>query len=253
MKLTILGTGTWQPHDGNASAGYVVETAQTALKLDFGRGNLMRMAEAGIDWKALDAILVSHRHPDHIADMMQYFQAYGLEHDGGFSDNDTIKQIELLGPSGFTSFFQQFRMVVDTRWAHIPEVQEMFEQTVQIGDATITATEVEHSAPSVGYRIESEGKSLVYTGDTGYTENLLQLAEDATVMLTECYWANGQEGEGHLTPRQIAEIANEARVRTVVLTHYPAGEEERQLRKDQVKEDFKGRVIAAEDLQVIEI
>lgn len=253
MKLTVLGTGTWQPHTELASAGYVVETESTTLKLDFGRANLLRMAQAGIDWRTIDALLISHRHPDHIADLMQYFQAYGLEHDAAFSPNSDIKQIGILGPKDFKRFFQQFRMVVDTHWSHIPEVVEMYDQAVQIGDCRITSAVMEHSAPSVAYRIEADGKTLVYTGDTGYTENLVELAQDASVLLAECNWENGQEQEGHLAPSQIAEIANKARVRTVVLTHYPAGEEERQKRVEQLKHDFKGRVIAAEDLQVIEI
>lgn len=253
MKLTILGTGTWQPDTEHASSGYVVESDDTMIKLDFGRGNLLNMVQAGIDWRSLDALLVSHRHPDHIGDLLQYFQAYGLEHDGGFSDN-SIKELQILGPKNFKSFFQQFRMIVDTRWAHIPEVEEMYEQQeIVIGDFTITAAEMEHSAPTVGYRLEAEEKSLVYTGDTGYTENLIELAQDASALLTECYFENGKEAEGHFTPRQIAEIANKARVRTVVLTHYPTNQEARDLRRDQLKEDFKGKVIAAEDLQVIEI
>lgn len=260
MKLTLLGTGDWKPHTPHASAGYVLQTATTTLKLDFGRGNLLRMAESGIDWRDIDAILVSHTHPDHVADFMQYFQAYSLTH-SEYDDTAAaarIKEVQLFGPKGFANFFEHFRRTIVVNWKHIPTVEEMFEQTVQIGDCTITAAHVEHSVDAVGYRIETttpEGKQqvLCYTGDTGYCDELIELAQDADILLTECYWENGQEQPGHLTPQQVATVANEACVRHVVLTHYPAAPEARAKRLEQLKVDYKGRVTAGEDLQVIEI
>lgn len=249
MKLTILGSGDFRPDVPLASAGYIVEAGNTMLKLDFGRGNLMRMAEAGIDWKNMSAILISHIHPDHIGDLMQYLQAFTLFRDQRKLDHD----IPFFGPKGFPAYFDHFRRSIQTSWTHIPEVKEIIDERFAVGDCAISALTMKHSQVNNGYRIEHNGKVLCYTGDTEINDNLFELAHNADVLLTECSARNSDTLNGHMRPTDIARVAREANVRHVVLTHYPAEIEERKHRLNELRNEFAGQVTASNDLMTIEI
>lgn len=249
MKLTLIGTSNYELEHANASAGYVVQTKTTTLKLDFGRSNLTGMVHSGIDWKQLDAILISHVHPDHVSDLVQYLQLYTLYRDSG----RLTKDIQLVGPEGFNNWFELLKQVVSTNWKHIPTTREVMNSMLTIGNAHIEVAPMKHVIPTVGYRIEANGKTLCYTGDAAYSPELVKLAKNVDVLLTECSATNEQETEVHMRPKDIARVAQEAKVKTVVLTHYPTEPATRKALADQVRAECKTTVIAGSDSQVIEL
>lgn len=249
MKLTLLGTGDWRIDHPVASAGYVVQYNNTTVKLDFGRGNLLNMAKAGIDWKSIDAIFISHPHPDHISDLFQYLQAYTLSHD----DGTLTKQVPIYGPKGFKNYFEQLRRTILTVWDHIPEVHELYDETITIGDLAITAAPTQHVIDNIAVRIEGGGKSLCYTGDAARTDQLTELARGADLLLTECYSQGRDETEGHMGTEDVAQLVNESGVKQVVLTHYIADPAQRQARAEGVAAGTPVSVTAGTDLQVIEL
>ncbi|MFH1426503.1 MAG: MBL fold metallo-hydrolase [Candidatus Kerfeldbacteria bacterium] len=249
MKVTLLGTGTFRPDTEHGSAGMTVQTETTAIQLDMGRGNLMNMARAGIDWKTLQAVYITHVHPDHISDIMQYLQAYTLLYETG----EVTTDLQIFGPRDFKAFFDHLRRVIITHWTKIPQVTDLIDETVAVGDMSVTAFPMTHTVEANGYRVEAGGQVLAYTGDTGMNENLVKLAHNADVLITECANTNHIIVEGHLSPKQIAQVATDANVKKVVLTHYPPKEEERQKRAEQVRQAFDGEVIAGQDTLVIEL
>lgn len=249
MKLTLIGTSNYELEHPFASAGYIVQTKTTTLKLDFGRSNLTGMVHSGIDWKQLDAILISHVHPDHVSDLVQYLQLYTLYRDSG----RLTKDIQLVGPEGFNNWFELLKQVVSTNWKHIPTTREVTNSTLSIGDAHIEVAPMKHVIPTVGYRIEANGTALCYTGDAAYSPELVTLAKNADVLLTECSATNEQETQVHMRPKDIARVAQEAKVKTVVLTHYPTDPATRKALADQVRAACKATVIAGSDNQVIEL
>lgn len=265
MKLTLLGTGDWRAHHPCASAGYVIQTDSTTLKLDMGRGNLLRMAEMGIDYRRIDAMLLSHMHPDHIADLMQYFQAFDLSHWGLQADlNEEEKAAALtdiilptyIGPEDFALFFEEYKKNIDTPWTFEPDIRSANTAEYTIGDLNITTALLQHNRPNIGFRIESEeGKVICYTGDTGPCDNLMSLAQDADILLTECYWTAGFKNRdgNHMSTTDIIEVATTANVKTVVLTHYPPEEHARKQRLEEIQLAYNGTVIAGHDKQIIEI
>lgn len=249
MKLTILGSSDFRLEYPLASAGYVLQTANTTLKLDFGRGNLVNMAHAGIDWKTLDAVLLTHMHPDHISDLFQYLQVFAhLNHTG-----EIKKQIALYGPRGFETFFDHFRRMIITSWDVIPTARDLFDDKITIGDCTVTTLPMQHSIDNVGYRIESGGRVLCYTGDTEMHDNLITLAHNAHALLVECSGTNDAPAPGHMRPTDIARVAREAGVRKVILTHYPGNPETRAQLVAAVKAECAAEVIGSNDLMTIDI
>jgi ribonuclease BN (tRNA processing enzyme) len=112
---------------------------------------------------------------------------------------------------------------------------------------------VEHNEESIAYRITSSGgHSIVYSGDTGYSENLIDLAKNADLLICESAMPDSMQARGHLTPSLAGEIAARAGAGKLVLTHfYPECDQvdiEQECRKT-----YAGPLILAEDLLRIEI
>ncbi len=249
MKLTLLGTGHFRPYRPIGSAGYTLTHEGQLLQLDFGRGNLMNMAKAGLDWTKLHHICISHVHPDHINDLYQFLQAWTITNDWGEIDSE----LTIYGPRGFKTFFNHYRTALITNWDKIPETVELFEDSFDAGPFSVTTAPMSHNIDCNGYRVEAGGKVLCYTGDTEINDNLIELAQGADVLLTECASTNEMEKNNHLRPTDIAAVASQAGVKKVVLTHYPGDPAERELRRAQVSQEFNGEVIGGEDLMEIEL
>jgi ribonuclease BN (tRNA processing enzyme) len=250
MKLTLLGTSDFRLDAPLASAGSIVEAGDTLLKLDFGRGNLVNLAHAGYDWRQLDAILLTHIHPDHIGDLFQYLQLFTVSNAFGEADNE----ITIYGPHGFEDYFPHLRQVIISIWDKLPTIKEVYDEQFTVGGVTVRTLPMKHTIDNAGYRLEADGKVLCYTGDTEPNANLVDLARDADLLLTECFGLDQpQPLDGHLRPQDIADLANRANVKKVVLTHYPANPDTRVQMRDQVRKRYTGEVVCGEDLMEIEI
>jgi ribonuclease BN (tRNA processing enzyme) len=117
----------------------------------------------------------------------------------------------------------------------------------------VKASGLLHTDSSLGYRLETqEGKSLVYSGDTDYCENIVSLAKGAHVLILECSFPNEMKVDGHLTPSLAGRIAREAGCRKLVLTHlYPPCNGKPVI--EQARREFSGHVVVAEDLMELTI
>ncbi len=117
---------------------------------------------------------------------------------------------------------------------------------IDLAGCRLSWAPAEHRRESIAYRLDHEGGAFAYTGDTEYSQSVVELARGADTLLIECSFPDEAPVPGHLTPSGVARIASEAGVRRVVLTHiYPAAD-----RLDLVSEvsrGFDGEVILAED------
>ena len=104
----------------------------------------------------------------------------------------------------------------------------------------------DHRPESIAYRLDSDRGSFVYTGDTGYTEPVVELARGADTVLIDCTFPDDRPFPGHLTPSGVARIASEAGVGRVVLTHISPQAERLDL-VSQVARGYAGEVMVAED------
>ena len=107
---------------------------------------------------------------------------------------------------------------------------------------------VEHNAESIAYRITgSGGKSVVYSGDTDFSENLVTLSKDADLLICESALPDELKVEGHLTPSLAGEIATRANVRKLVFTHFYPECDQVDIEK-QCRQTYDGPLVLAEDL-----
>ena len=246
MELILLGTGACVPGTDRNSSGYVVNYNGCLVLLDCGPGILRRMAEAKIDYWEIDIICLSHFHPDHVSDLAPFFLATKYT-----PDFTRTKPLTLIGPIGLKEFFHKLSELYGD-WLEEPnfpfQLKEFSEDSFAFNSLTICSKRMKHSKNSIGFRIKnSENKSITYSGDTGFCQSIIELANETDLLLIECSFPNSRKMEGHLTPAEVGKIAKTANVRKVVLTHlYPVFQNQNPV--DQVSENFNVEIIEGRDL-----
>jgi ribonuclease BN (tRNA processing enzyme) len=215
LELTVLGSqGTW-PGAGGQTCGYLLSHDGFHLWLDAGTGTFARLQEhIGID--EIGAILVTHGHTDHFVDMIPAFYA---RHYGGLGEPG----LPFYSPVGFTDgvaslVSENGRDVMGEAY----DFRMLVEGTgFEVGPFRVEPFEMVHiGVHSLGYRIEADGVVLAYTGDTGPCESAVRLAAAADLFLCEATYQNTSRlAYFHLSAAQAGELAAEAGVRRLMLTH----------------------------------
>ncbi len=251
MRVTILGSGTLVPTGTRGPAGYGVEVDGSILLLDGGTGTLRRLAEAGLDYRAIDHVFYTHVHPDHTGELIPFL--FAQRHNPGLA---RIRDIWMTGPRGFASFYERLTAVFE-RWitadTYAVHVRELWDTSVDVGRTCVRALPMRHSVAAVGYRITApDGATLAYTGDTDVTDAVVELAGDADVLIADCSTPDEGKVEGHLTPGFVGELARAARARMVVLSHLYPECEGAEIEK-QCRRRYDGPVVRAHDLMRIEV
>jgi ribonuclease BN (tRNA processing enzyme) len=177
---------------------------------------------AGIDHEIIRRIFITHFHPDHTADLIHLMFA---------TRNPSIlkrrKPFVIAGPCGIKDFIHSLQKVYGQWLILPPEIMGVEELDVvsKMGRNyrrfRITAMPTKHSPESIAYRIDDTlGKSVVYSGDTGFCNDIVDLSKGADLLILECSFPDGKEVEGHLTPSQAGRIARLAGVKRLLLTHF---------------------------------
>jgi ribonuclease BN (tRNA processing enzyme) len=215
VRLTVLGAqGTW-PGAGRECCGYIVSSGGFHLWMDAGTGTFARLQEH-IPVGEVGAMLISHGHADHFLDIIPAFYA---RHYGNLGEPG----LPFYSPDGFTDLAallvaENGRNVMSEAYDfRIADHEKVFE----IGPFRITPYEMTHiGVRSLGFRIEADGVTLAYTGDTGPCEEAIDLARGADLFLCEATYQNHSTlSFFHLSAAQAAEHATKAGVRRLVLTH----------------------------------
>lgn len=214
LSLTVLGCATPYPSADNPCSGYLVSHGDSRMWMDAGTGTLgplqrhTRLAD-------LDAIWISHLHADHSADLLTAY--YALL----FADVDR-DPIPLYGPPGIADRLAGFltngpvRSPIESAFA-VTELHDGHQAT--IGSLRLTTAAVEHGIPAFGVRIEAEGVSLTYSGDTAPCPSLTALANGTDVLLCESESAEKTPDMAHHTPEDAGDTASAAQAQRLIITH----------------------------------
>lgn len=251
MDITIIGSGTAVPSLSRSSPCVLVRSEETTIVCDTGPGALRQLLKAGVAVSTIDALCYSHLHIDHTADLAPLIFASNYD-----PDNPRIRDLTFIGPPGFKDFYDRLcaaygQWIVPQRFSIA--WHELRDGSLQCRDLTVTAAPVEHTASSIALRFEDRrGRSVVYSGDTGYCSSLVRLAERADLLILECSFPEQMPCEGHLTPSRAGRIAREASCSRLVLTHlYPACDAADLL--SPLRREFSGELVIAEDLLTVQI
>lgn len=222
LGFTVLGSGTSVPTADRGPAGFAVSLGTHHWWVDGGSGTLQRSARAGIDPRALVGGVYSHRHPDHTADLVPLLFAMRV------GPPPRTSPYPIWAGAGFRDFLDGLKGVYG-KWLEPPGGTPVAELALDAEDHAdlghglhLRTRPATHSAGALHLRFETDRASVVFSGDTGPSEELVHLATGADLLVCECAGSDASPIPGHLTPSQVADVVARARPGAVWLTHlYP--------------------------------
>jgi ribonuclease BN (tRNA processing enzyme) len=218
-RITFLGTGDAFSAGGRFQAAYMIQGAEGSTLLDCGPATLASMKRHGLRSAWIDTVLLTHFHGDHFAGLPFLFLEFVYV-------EPRSRPLKIVGPPGVEERVRTiFRaMYADSSQQPLPYELQFIEarpaQELIIDGRRIKGFPVPHQKhpQSYGYKIISEGRKIVYTGDTGWTEDLLQHAENSDLFICECSFFESRL-ETHLDYPRIAENVERFCSKRIVLTH----------------------------------
>lgn len=248
MKITVLGSGTCVPSLIRNAPGYILETAGASILLDCGNGTIIQLKRAEKSLADLDAVFVTHRHPDHFSDLMPLIHtlvaAPGLRRE---------KDLHVIGPALFIEYYETAFRPVLFAGKEFDIIADEARDRFDFGPFIVSTARTIHSEDSIAYRFDHDEKSVVYTGDTDYAPEVVELARGADLLIADCSFPARMKARNHMTAEECGIMAREAGVKQLVLSHlYPADRPEEE-RVDEAAAAFDGEIILAEDLMEIEV
>ena len=220
MKLTVIGCSGSFPGPESAASCYLVEHGNCRIVLDVGSGSFGPL-QRFVDPADVDAVVLSHLHPDHCMDLTGWFVA--RTH---YPSRPTAL-LPVLGPAGTANrLARAFDMPLDPGMHGEFDFRDHVDVT-EIGPFRIRTTRVVHPTPTFAIRVEAGGVALVFSGDTAPTQALVNLSQGADLALFEATWVDGEEHPAglHLTAGEAGRHAAAAGVDQLVLTHLVPGQD----------------------------
>ena len=218
MRITILGSSGTYPAPSNPASGYLIDAGDTRVWCEAGPGTFAALVRH-LDLEMLDAVVVSHRHPDHCLDLLSAYHAFGY-------GPRPRRGIPLYAPAqvfgAFLSFLGQdeeglFAQVFDLR-----TVGEGDQAT--IGRLRVSFASADHTVPTVSSRWTDGHRTLAYSADTGPEGEWPRLVQDAHLFLCEASLGAVPYQRAvphHLTAHQAGQIARQRGALKLMLTHIP--------------------------------
>jgi ribonuclease BN (tRNA processing enzyme) len=231
MELTVLGGSAAAPNGGDASAGYLIKSGETAILLDCGSGVVSQL-RAQFEARALSGVVISHLHSDHALDLiaLRYTLKYAPPGHGapiplhlppgGCDFVDRLGAVFAVGSEASMEFWDD--VLTPTEYGALLDA----DAPLTIGSLTLRFAPMRHYIPVWAIRIEDRlsGRVLTYSADTGPTTPLADFASGSDLLLCEATLLEQESGSdpahwGHLTATQAGEIATAAQAKHLVLTH----------------------------------
>jgi len=271
QPLTVLVLGSGGPRvSKRASVGnLVLVDGKARLLVDAGPGTFVRAGESGVDLSALDTVLLTHLHVDHSAELPAFVKTRALDASGlvrmrvlGPTGNalfpSTVAFVDgLFGPHGLYRYLRDFGAQMRVLGEDIPAKLGEAPRTVQLGGGiSVTGQAIHHGdTPAVAFRITVGGQSLVFAGDIDASglPSLARLAKGADLLVVSCAVLDPPGSpaalyQRHSAPMALGEVAADAQVKALLLSHLPPAVEVKQAEVlASVRVRYPGPVTFAED------
>ncbi|HVQ74543.1 MAG TPA: MBL fold metallo-hydrolase [Candidatus Binatia bacterium] len=270
MRAVLLGTGSPPPNPERRGPAALVELGPERFLVDAGSGAGARLVQAGVrpyDWPR---VFITHHHSDHVIDLGHLMITRWIVGQNA--------PFEVWGPAGtrrqVDKLLDYLAWDIDVRRSHMHDrrppavrVTEVEEGAVlEAGGVTVSAFEVDHGPvrPALGYRFEGGGRSVVVSGDTRPSENLMRWSQGVDVLVHECCemvhtswspdcgWPTREDkvrdlASYHTQPADIGRVAAGARARRLVMTHLMPGSVPAEL-EAAARRHYDGPIVVGEDL-----
>ncbi|WP_096198885.1 MBL fold metallo-hydrolase [Bacillus sp. FJAT-45350] len=237
MKLTVIGYWHGYPEPNEATSGFLVEKDGFRLLIDCGSGVVSQL-QSYCAVTDLDAVILSHYHHDHMADigvlqyarLIQYYMGYkgeALSIYGHMLDKEKFNQLSYP--------------------PHVNSIPYDPNKRINIGPFTVSFKQTKHPAPCFAMRISEGANTIVYTADTSYIEELVPFSSECDLLIAESSFYENQDASntGHMNSKEAATLAEKSGAKELLLTHLPHFGELSQLKKE-AETYFNGPVHLAE-------
>jgi ribonuclease Z len=274
IKVTLLGTGCPPPVMNRFGPSTLVEAGSQTLVFDAGRGAIQRVTQLKVPWQSVQGVFFTHLHSDHVVGFPDLWLTGWL-----IAPGRTVP-LRVWGPTGTRTMMDHLRQAYadDIRFriandSAVPngvvlQATDVGEGVVyEAGGVKVTAFEVDHAPvrPALGYRIDYAGHSVVLSGDTRVSENLIRHAAGADVLIHEVLVPATLERMGvppgrarniiayHTTPEQAGEVFARVKPKLAVYSHIctPAATDDDLT--GPTRKTYSGRLELGEDLMVIDV
>ncbi|WP_164215045.1 MBL fold metallo-hydrolase [Virgibacillus sp. YIM 98842] len=237
MKLTVVGFWGGYPAKNGATSCYLLEKDDFSFIIDAGSSSLSKLQNY-LSPANLDAVIISHYHQDHIADIgvLQYARLVNYYVTGD------QKVLPVYGHKEDRAGFQSLTHKYTKGVAFDPDSR------LELGPFSITFLKTKHPVPCYGMRITDGEKTIVYTADTSYKEEWIDFAAGADLLIADCnFYAGGNASQaGHMTSEEGGKIAAASAVKELMLSHLPQFGNRQQL-IEEAKQFFQGKIRLAEE------
>lgn len=222
MRLTVVGCSGSYPGPDSPASSYLVEAEDQGrtwrVLLDLGSGALGRLHRYA-DPLSIDAVFLSHLHPDHWFDMSGYYVLRKYHPTG------PQPRIPVYGPTGTAKrMAKAYGLPPTPGMAQEFDVRELREDSpVTVGPLSFDVARVVHPVEAYAIKVTHGDRSFVYSGDTARCDALVSLAKGTDLLLAEASFREGEDNppDLHMTGRDAAEVAVRAGAARLVLTHIP--------------------------------
>ena len=233
LSLTVLGCSGSFAAAGQACSGYLVQSADTTIWVDCGPGTLGNL-QNHVALSEVDAIVVSHHHPDHCAELPVVYNAYKYFTEVArvrvIATEDVKRVTDVFQPDGDSGDLFSWEIVHDGTTTHVGDIEIKFSRT-------------DHPVETLAMRLKSENNSIVYTSDTGPGWSMSELGAEPDIVIGEgpLLDANAHVSIPHISCSHLANEANNVRAKHLVVTHVPPGSDPAQ-HLDEAAAVFDGKV-----------
>lgn len=274
IKVTLLGTGGPLPSLERFGPSTLIEAGGRAFLIDAGRGALPRLAEVGVSWAEVEGVLLTHLHSDHVVGFPDLWLTGWLVRPG------RGHPLTVWGPPGTASMIAHLREAfsfdiqvrqaddeASAQGAHIRAVEVLDDVVYDSGGVRITAFSVDHAPvePALGYRLDYAGRSVVVSGDTRVSENLIRHARGVDLLIHEVASRESFIRAGvpeqrardvvarHTSPEEAGQVFARTRPRLAVYSHIIHATATDEDLVPGTRHEYTGRLEVGVDLMVIVI
>jgi ribonuclease BN (tRNA processing enzyme) len=220
LTLTLLGTGDAFASGGRAQAGYLLEAAGKKILFEAGPGLMAEMKRHGIEADALDAVVISHLHGDHFSGLPFLFLEYMWE-------RPRKHPVIVAGPKNLEQRTWALMRTMFSRF-NLNDIRSKVKwivlepgKSVKLVGLQLSTIRSPHTKPdiSLSVKIVADGKTFVFSGDSGWNDELVKFSAGANLLLCECTYFESEHLRFHMNYPELARNRDRFNVKRMILTH----------------------------------